>query len=332
MANSKSVKSTNTRSGKSKTSNVKRTNSKNITNNNIKNNKAKTNKKELEKTNSYNLVFDNDRMTDSESLDVSFIDGKKKKASKIDTTDYSKKSLDDDFIPKKSGEAFSVILIIILSFILGCLFFYILVRDELNEKVVEEKVLTETKIIVDDNYVFLGDSIFKGYDLEKYYPNMNVVNSGVSGNKTEDILENIKDRLYIYNPSKVFLMIGTNDIKDGILPEDIALNIEKIVSEIKRNRPYANVYVQSIYPINNTDDEKINHKVVANRENECIQKINNMVKTMCEEKGITYIDLYSKLVDSEGNLDVKYTVEGLHITDEGYKVITNELMKYINEY
>lgn len=291
----------------------------------------KNNNVDLDKTNSYDLVFDDDRMKDSKSLDVSFIDGKKKKAPKIDMTEYKYESDELEYPKDKKGEAFSIILIIILSFVLGCLFFYILVRNDLNSTSDEIKVQTETKVVMDDNYVFLGDFIFDEYDLGTFYSNMNVVNSSGSEDKTIDVLENIKERVYQYNPSKVFIMIGTNDIESGLTLEDISLNIERIVNSILDNRSYAEIYVLSICPVNSSDDDKISHDVVGDRLNTDIQELNKLIKNMCGEKNITYIDFYNKLIDEEGNLDIDYTEDGLHINEEGYKIITDEVLKYINE-
>lgn len=190
----------------------------------------------------------------------------------------------------------------------------------------------ETKIVkekLDNNYVFVGDSITWMYDLNKYYNKIPVVNSGVDGDISENVLKNIKTRIYDYNPSKVFILIGTNDIIYNYSDEDITKNIEKIIEGIKKNRPNCKVYIESIYPINNTDNDKINHNMVKNRTNSRINNINTELKYICEQTNSTFINIHDLLQDEEGNLNLKYTIEGLHINSEGYKVITNELMKYI---
>ena len=43
------------------------------------------------------------------------------------------------------------------------------------------------------------------------------------------------------------------------------------------------------------------------------------------------VDLYNKLIDDDGNLNISYTKDGLHISSEGYECITKELMKYIKD-
>ena len=183
-----------------------------------------------------------------------------------------------------------------------------------------------------ENIVFLGDSITEMYDLNKYYKDMPVINSGISGYRTMNIYENLKDMVSIYNPTKVFLLIGTNDFLDDKSNEEIIDKIEKIVEWIDDNRPNAHIYLESIYPVNNTDDEKIDKDMVYDRDNNRIKSINNKLKYFCEEEKLcTYIDMYNELVDDEGNLRLEYTTEGLHISDKGYEVVTEKLMKYIEK-
>lgn len=183
-----------------------------------------------------------------------------------------------------------------------------------------------------ENFVFLGDSITDFYNLETFYGNLPTVNSGTSGFQTPDIIKHLKDYVYIYNPTKIFLLVGTNDIAfTDITNQELINNFEKIIDEIKKNRPNSKLYIESIYPVNrNTDNDVVLDWMVGKRENSRIVKINTMLKKLCEEKEVTYINMYDKLTDENGNLKLEYTIDGLHISPEGYKVITNTIMKYID--
>ena len=64
--------------------------------------------------------------------------------------------------------------------------------DKISSKDLELSINNNNKQIKDNNYLFLGDSITDFYDLEKYYPGLPVVNSGINGNSVYDILDNIK--------------------------------------------------------------------------------------------------------------------------------------------
>lgn len=195
---------------------------------------------------------------------------------------------------------------------------------ETNKKDYEEEMRTYKEDYT--NYLFLGDSITDYYDLDKYYEGLPVVNSGISGNTTEDILNDMKNRVYNYNPSKVFLLIGTNDLIHDKNVDEITSNIEKIISEINGNKPQAEIYVESIYPVNDNLDEDM----VNVRDNDDIIEINKQVKKYCTDNGYTYINMYDKLLDEDGNFSEKYTDDGLHPNENGYEIITKEIKKYLD--
>lgn len=334
--------------GTKKTTSTKNTTKKTTTKSNTtpkkKNGSAnsKVTKKEeeieiLDKTNSFDIIIDDDRLKDKESLDFSFIDGKrkKKKAKKdieiLEEIDY-KEELKNIDIPKKErkgSDAFSTILIIVFSFVLGFLICFIWAKESDHFTVIEKEKeeVIKTEIVVDDNYLFVGDSITARYDLDKYYNGMPVVNSGVSSNKTTDILNDMNNRIYKYNPSKVILLIGTNDYS-SLSNSDTVKNIGKIIDGIKDNREYAEIYVQSIYPVNKEINDGVS---VKDRNNKDISEMNSNIKKLCKEKSVNYINMYDLLVDEDGNLDDDYTKDGLHLDSDGYEVVTEEIMKILKK-
>ena len=274
-------------------------------------------------------VFNFDEMNFSDELDTSFVEGRKRKKKeqivhRLDE-DYEKEKKKEDKRKKNIsfGKLFVGFLLIIFLVALLAICIYLLFKP-----VVKTKVVTKEKevVTVDDNYLFLGDSITDFYDLDKYYEDMPVVNSGISGNQTKDILNNMKDRVYQYNPSKVFLLIGTNDIQQKVDEDEIVDNIIEILKEIHENRPYAELYLEAIYPVDEDRDG------AQDRTNEEIMDINKELKKYCNSHDVTYIDTFDLLKDPDSD-DVKlkeeYSKDGLHLSDSGYKVLTKELMKYL---
>ena len=220
--------------------------------------------------------------------------------------------------------------IVYIMFVMFIIVFVVMCYHLISFNHKEIKVV-KVKEKLDNNYVFVGDSITWMYKLSDYYKDMPVVNSGIDGNTTDDVVENIKSRIYDYNPSKVFILIGTNDIIYGKSDEHIVSNVDKIIKGIKKNRPNCEIYIESIYPINNTDDEKIHHDMVKNRTNSRINTINSKIKKICNLNGAKYINIHDLLLDEDGNLKLEYTNEGLHISPDGYKVITNKIKEYIEK-
>ena len=223
-----------------------------------------------------------------------------------------------------------------ISIALNLLLSFCLITKNEQYKIKLEKfksTVTEVKTGEDykkENIVFLGDSItdwcpFEGL-YEDYIP---IVNSGKAGYRTFELLPELEDLVYKYNPTKVFILIGTNDLNTHTGKKQLVDNIEKMIKRIKKHRPKCKIYIQSIYPINNTNVEKINKKTVGKRENSDIKKINKKIKKICNEKKATYINMYKELVDKDGNLFIDYTSDGLHISKLGYLKIARKMLPYL---
>ena len=155
------------------------------------------------------------------------------------------------------------------------------------------------------------------------------MNKGVNGYTTRDILKKLKESVFDYNVKRVILLIGTNDIRKKY--DDTIENIELIINKIQNHDKEIEILVESIYPINESDNSKINPEIYSVRSNKKIKELNEKIKEMCKRKKLTYINMYDELIDKDGNLKLEYTKEGLHISDQGYKKITLVLNKYLNK-
>ena len=75
-------------------------------------------------------------------------------------------------------------------------------------------------------------------------------------------------------------------------------------------------------------------KKLLDRTNEVIMDINDQLEKYCRDEDITYINLFDLLVDpdqEEAEIRDEYSDDGLHLTEEGYEIVTKEIMKYIEE-
>lgn len=181
-----------------------------------------------------------------------------------------------------------------------------------------------------NQYLFLGDSITFRYELQKYYPNYPVINSGINGNRTVDILENLDNRVYKYNPDKIIILIGVNDLAHNQPTEYVFSNIKKITKDIKNKFPKSTIYIQSIYPVNSTwkeyasEDSPSLDDIISR-----IKEVNKKIEVYCKNNNFEYIDAYSSLIDNDGVLKNSYTVDGIHLSDEGYRIVTYIIKKSI---
>lgn len=219
---------------------------------------------------------------------------------------------------KKKYEFLLFFVLILFFLLLGIVLAYVFVKPK------EVEVLKiQEKRIVDENILFLGDSITHRYDLDKYYQDYNVVNSGTDSNITDDILNDIKNRAFVYNPSKVILLIGTNDLQMGKTPEEVVDNIKKIIDSIREKRRLSTFYIESIYPV---IEGRPN---AGKRKNQTIKDTNELIKKYCSENKIKYINMYDELKNDDDELKEEYTKDGLHMSDEGYEVITKKIKEIL---
>ena len=203
-------------------------------------------------------------------------------------------------------------------------------REENYKKTELNRLNYNEKLEKNENIVLFGDSITEIYPVDEIFSSYQIIKSGTSGYTTDDLLNKIEEMLYKYNPTKVMLLIGTNDIANDISLEkqkDTVKKKKKICTEIRKNRPNTKIYIESIYPVN----RNMKKDMVAERTNEVIQNMNNNIKDYCEREKLTYINMYDELTDKNGNFDENYTYDGLHPSTLGYAKISRVLTQYIYE-
>ena len=172
--------------------------------------------------------------------------------------------------------------------------------------------------------VFFGDSITDYCDLKVYYPGLNAVNAGVSGDTTGMMLERIERSVYSQEPDIVVFLGGVNDILSGYDDEVTIENLRSILEGLRTNLPKAEVLVQSIYPVGK----------FGMGFNDRIRAVNARLKDMADELGCRYVNVYDAMA-KDGVLDPGYSYDGLHPNEEGYAaacpVIAAELKEIIGK-
>lgn len=182
-----------------------------------------------------------------------------------------------------------------------------------------------------DSIVFVGDSITDMGEWSEIFNNPNVKNRGIGGDNITGVLSRIGD-IAKQNPKSIFLMIGTNNLNGN--PDIISLvnDYDKIITTIRETSPNTKIYVQSVLPINSTGwatdpNEGLNNRKQSNKD---IQLFNQKIRSLCTNQNMEYINLYDKFTDDNGNLNMVYSDEGLHLNGEGYMLWKQSVEKFIN--
>lgn len=172
--------------------------------------------------------------------------------------------------------------------------------------------------------IFLGNSITDGCNWTELFQDLRVKNRGISGDVTEGILNRL-DEVTESHPSKIFIMIGINDLARGMSKKEILDNYKIIVDRILKASPKTQIYIESLLPVNEKYGRFKDHYSKA----DSIVSLNNNLENLAKEKGQTYVDLYSSFVDSEGKLKDKFTEDGLHLNGKAYQLWKSLVEKYV---
>lgn len=260
-----------------------------------------------------------DRINDAESIDVSFVEGNK---NKINKEKILREKKDHSFL-------YGIIKTLVLFLIVAVLFVFAFmyardnnllenvfhIKPQVKVQVKEKEVKT-----MDYNYLFIGDYHTDGLEFDSFYkPYVKISNEDYT---TLDILDDLRDYIYVYNPTDVFIELGSNDLIDENSISEIVNNLKKIVRGIQNNRSLATIYVESLYPVNDTVEG-----FDSNLSIEYIKKTNKEIESMCKSLDVTYIDIYKELSEDDLLKD-DYTDDGIKLNSDGYK----KLFKVINRY
>ena len=182
------------------------------------------------------------------------------------------------------------------------------------------KSLPQTK----GDIIFIGNSITDGSEWSELFNDVKIKNRGISGDISAGIIKRM-DEVVKRKPSKVFLMIGTNDLARGIAPDSVVKNILLIADYLKEQSPSTKLFVQSILPVNAVFGKFGGHTSKA----EQIKQVNENLEKQSAAHHYSFIDLYSSFCNSEGKLDARFSNDGLHLLGEGYLLWKHLVYPYV---
>jgi len=159
-----------------------------------------------------------------------------------------------------------------------------------------------------------------------------VYNRGIGGYVTREMLDNLDVCVTDLQPRRVFINIGTNDLSDpGISMEELMGRYDEIITTIEQKVPGVQIVMMAYYPINYDAAADFMKPCLLVRTNEKINSANELVEKLAMKHGQKYIDVNRALKDEQGRLKAEYTIEGMHIKEEGYRAIMDDLIPYVIE-
>lgn len=166
---------------------------------------------------------------------------------------------------------------------------------------------------------FLGDSITEFWPTlgkqvwESEFGKLKVLNCGVSGDTTQNILYRITqgefDRI---SPKVVVLLAGINNLglSPELKPEDLAKGLQRIVTTLQGKSPASKIILVSILPCDESSAP------VRNR----IRETNQQLAKLGDDQSVFYLDIHDAFLDPAGNFTTAVSPDGTHLNANGYKI------------
>lgn len=184
--------------------------------------------------------------------------------------------------------------------------------------------------------VFAGSSLMEMFPIDKLLEESGsdkiIYNRGVGGFVSEELWNALDTCILDLKPSRLFINIGTNDLSDPSIPIDRMIAVyDKIITAVEQSLPDIRIYLMAYYPVNYEAAAESMKECLRIRTNEKIALANTEVAALAARHSQRYIDINRNLKDEQGRLKAEYTIEGMHINENGYRAIFDDIMSYVNE-
>ncbi len=172
--------------------------------------------------------------------------------------------------------------------------------------------------------IFAGDSIVEYFPLEELLATKKtLVNRGIRGYQTSQLLEHRALHFFGQNLEKVFLLIGTNDLGKEVPLDQTLANLEQLLYLLQHEYPLVEIKLLSILPVFESEETKA---ILYTRSNLEIQRMNQAYANLAQRfPMVDYLDVAAGLRDEQGQLRKKFTTDGLHLTVAGYACLAEAL-------
>lgn len=170
--------------------------------------------------------------------------------------------------------------------------------------------------------VVTGSSTIKMWrSLPEIRPEEAVLNTGFGGSKAADLERYLFPLVLKFDPKRVFIYEGDNDIWAGVEPEEILASLDRIVTRIQLAAPNTKIYLIGAKPSPSRWAKKDLYLFFNQR----------LEKYSQRKEGVSFIDTWGSLTDSEGNARPElYIQDQLHLNPDGYAIWSGIFIPYLN--
>ncbi len=190
----------------------------------------------------------------------------------------------------------------------------------LNKYQSQNEQLTESPLVV-----FMGNSITEGWPAN-FFKDKPYINRGISGQTTPQMVVRFRQDVINVQPKIVIILAGTNDIAGNTGPMTLEQIRDNILTMVELAQ--SNGIVPLVCSVLPAFDYSWRPGLEPNIK---IPKLNALLKELCQEKGVQYLDYFSVMADDRNGLPQDLAKDGVHPTKKGYAIMIDLVEKAIAE-
>lgn len=190
------------------------------------------------------------------------------------------------------------------------------------EKEVRDLVAGDTLVNKKKLILFTGSSSIRYWnDLNKDFSKRNVLNRGFGGSELTDLLYYAKPLILNYQPNRVFIYEGDNDVNAGKSPEEILATADTLLTLLRTQLP---TKVKIIFI---SAKPSVARWHLKGKYEEFNRQLKHWTST---RKNVLFADVWTPMLDENGEVrNDLFMEDNLHMNQEGYSIWVQVLRKFI---
>jgi lysophospholipase L1-like esterase len=159
--------------------------------------------------------------------------------------------------------------------------------------------------------VFVGSSSIRLWDVQRYFPDLKIINRGFGGSQLSDAVRYAERIVTPYQPRIVVVYAGDNDIYAGATSEQVTISFEQFVRLVRARVPGVRIVFIGIKP-------SLRRWDVIER----TRLANELIRAYAEhDDGVAFVDVDQAMLGwDERPRPELFVADGLHMTPAGYEL------------
>ncbi len=172
-----------------------------------------------------------------------------------------------------------------------------------------------------ETVVFTGSSSIRTWNnLEKLFPNHQIINTGFGASQATDLLAYTDELILLFNPYKVFIYEGDNDIAVNKRPKDIVNTTLEIIKRIRDKNRDTQIILLAAKP--SIIRWSLKHKY---------KNLNRKFKRLCKKDNLLqFADVWKPMLQGRKLKKDIFEEDGLHMNSKGYEIWYTVIKSFIN--